>query len=157
MLFRSDISSLLVQAVNLAIIIFVLRKFVFIPYLAHIDNETAKRADLESKTREADTLVKAAVSEADALVAAAKNEATDIRKNARDLAKRESALTLSAASVEAQGIKNKALSDINTERNTLETEMRSKILSVAIRLNEKLLGDSAKNSELLSKFARDNA
>ena len=126
-----DISSLLVQAVNLAIIIFVLRKFVFIPYLAHIDSETAKRADLESKTREADVLVKAAINEADILVATAKNEATDIRKNARDLAKRESALALSAASAEAQGIKNKALADIDAERNTLEAEMRSKILSVA--------------------------
>lgn len=88
-------SSLLVQAINIAVVIYVLRRFVFIPYLKYIDDEIARRADLETKTANATIIMEQAEAEAKKVVDAAKSEANEIRKNARDLAKRETALTLS--------------------------------------------------------------
>ncbi len=149
-----DLSSLLVQAVNIAVIVFVLRKFVFLPYLKHIDTEVAKRQELETKTADADIIIQTAQKQAEAQIEAAKQEANEIRKNARDLAKRETSLSLSAAADEAQAIKNKALGEIEAEKLSLESEMRGKILSVAIALNTKLFGDSKKNAELLEQFAK---
>ena len=149
-----DLSSLLVQAVNIAIIIYVLRRFIFIPYLKYIDEEIAKRADLEAKTENASLIVDEASGTAKQLIDAAKSEANEIRKNARDLAKWESALVLSKANTEVAGIKRQAEEEITAERKMLENEMRTKILSVAIALNTKLFGDSKKNAELLEQFSK---
>lgn len=149
-----DLSSLLIQAVNIAIIIYVLRKFVFIPYLAHIDGEILKREELEAKTADATLVVEQAKTEAKELVNAAKSEANEIRKNARELAKRETSIAISKTSDEAAGIKRQALEEIASERLSLEKEMRTKILGVAISLNAKLFGDSKKNAELLEQFAK---
>ena len=42
-----DLPSLIIQAINLAIIIFVLHRFLFKPYLATLQEEEAKRKKLE--------------------------------------------------------------------------------------------------------------
>lgn len=147
-------SSFIIQSINIAVIIYVLRRFVFIPYLAHIDSEILKREELEAKTANATLVVEAANAEAKELLTIAKNDANEIRKNARELAKRETSLALSKTNDEAAGIKKQALEEIASERLTLEKEMRSKILGVAISLNAKLFGDSKKNTELLEQFAK---
>ena len=147
-------SSFIIQSVNIAVIIYVLRRFLFIPYLAHIDSEILKREELEAKTANATLVVEAANAEAKELLTIAKNDANEIRKNARELAKRETSLALSKSNDEAAGIKKQALEEIASERLTLEKEMRSKILGVAISLNAKLFGDSKKNTELLEQFAK---
>lgn len=147
-------SSFIIQSINIAVIIYVLRRFVFIPYLAHIDSEILKREELEAKTANATLVVEAANAEAKELLNIAKNDANEIRKTARELAKRETSLMLSKTNDEAAGIKKQALEEIASERLTLEKEMRSKILGVAISLNAKLFGDSKKNTELLEQFAK---
>lgn len=133
-----DLSSLLIQSINIAIIIYVLRKFVFIPYLAHIDAEVLLRTELEAKTANATLVVEEARGEAKELIHIAKNEANEIRKNARELAKRETSLALSKTNDEAAALKKQALDEIASERLSLEKEMRTKILGVAIALNTKL-------------------
>ena len=70
------------------------------------------------------------------------------------MAKKETALALSQANNEANALKTKALSEISAEKEKLEEELKGKILSVAIKLNEKLFADSSKNIELLATYSK---
>ena len=64
--------TLIIQTINLAIVIFVLWKFFFKPYLAYLDAEALKRAKLEK-----DALASAHI------IDSAKTEAEKIRDEAR--------------------------------------------------------------------------
>jgi F0F1-type ATP synthase membrane subunit b/b' len=82
-----DFSSLFIQAVNVAIIIFVLWKFFFSPYLKFLDEEAKKRAGLEEQLKTSENVVKNAHAQADNIVDQAKVDAkivaTEIIENAR--------------------------------------------------------------------------
>ena len=44
-----DLSSFVIQAINFAIVAFVLRKFFFVPYMQFLDEEAKKRKHLEAE------------------------------------------------------------------------------------------------------------
>lgn len=150
-----DWSSLVVQAVNIAIVITVLSKFVFKPYLAHIDAEMETRKSLEEKTRSSDELLKAAKLEADKIIDEAKSKAQETREEARALAKQEASLVLFEANKEADAVRSKGLADVENERTALESGMKTRILEIAIKLNSKLFNDAKTHEALLEKFAKD--
>lgn len=150
-----DWSSLAVQAVNVAVIVTVLSRFVFKPYLSFIDSEIEARKSLEEKSQESDELLKRAQAEAAAIVEEAKSHAKQTREEARSLAKQEAALVLFEANKEADAVRAKGLADIENERIALENGLKSKVLDIAVKLNQKLFGDSKSHEALLEKFAKD--
>lgn len=131
-----------------------LRKFIFIPYLAHIDVEMEKRILLEKHTAQANLLLEEAESEKKSLIEAAKIESTEIRKTARELAKDESTKIIARAEAEAQSLKDQAVAENEALKMQIERDMKSRILSVAIKLNEKLFQDSSKNTALLETYSK---
>ncbi len=150
-----DVGSLFIQGINLAIIVYVLNRFIFVPYLSYIDTEMAQRKQLEEQMARADELFKKAESEAKNLVEKAKNQAKVVREEARSLAKQEASLLIFEANKEIEALKAKADSDIASERATLLQEMKTKILDVALKLNARLFSDAKAHQSLLEKFAKD--
>lgn len=71
------------------------------------------------------------------------------------LAKKEYSLILSDARREAEQIKIKASKDIENERQALHNELREKVLSIALRANEKLFGKNETNREFIAKVLKD--
>lgn len=84
-----DYGSLIIQAINFAIVAFVLRKFFFVPYLKYLDEEVEKHITLEKKLADSESIVHAAQSEALDIVEKAKVDAKMIASEIVDNAHRE--------------------------------------------------------------------
>jgi F0F1-type ATP synthase membrane subunit b/b' len=82
-----DLSSFIIQAINFAIVFIVLRSFIFKPYMKYLEEETAKRAELEQKLADSDAILASAKEESEKIVDKAKVDAkmmgAEIVENAR--------------------------------------------------------------------------
>ena len=150
-----DFGSLAIQAANLGIVAFVLQKFVFSPYLAYLDEEAAKRAELERSTELAAQAEADARAKAEAILDEAKREGKSIREESKTLAKQEASLIVFEANKEADAVRAKGLADVESERRALEESLRAKVVSVALKINEKVFGKSESNAELVKNLAKD--
>ena len=150
-----NLGSLLIQLINLSIVVFVLYRFIFKPYLAFIDEETAKREALEENIHASKHIIFDAGKEAAALMESAKNEARAIVADSEGLAKKEYALIVADARREAEQIKLKASKDIENERQALYNELRDRVLSIALRANERLFGKTEANTEFITKIIQE--
>ena len=115
----------------------------------------AKRAAFEENTHAAAHIVSDAQKEAAAIVAAAKNDARATLTDAEALAKKEQANILAAAAVEAEQVKTKALADVDNERRALYSELREKVVSIALRANEKFFGQKDANADFIKQVMKD--
>jgi F-type H+-transporting ATPase subunit b len=82
-----DLNALIIQTINLAVVVWVLHRFLFKPYLAHLDEEAAKREKLEKDISASVHIVDDAQIEAKKILdhanTDAKHSATTILENAR--------------------------------------------------------------------------
>ena len=70
-----DFSSFIIQAINFAIVAFVLRGFIFKPYMKFLEAEAAKRAELEKQLAESDALLADAKEQSENIIDKARVEA----------------------------------------------------------------------------------
>lgn len=70
-----DFSSFIIQAINFAIVAFVLRGFIFKPYMKYLEEEAAKRALLEEKLAESDSILASAQEESENIIEKARIDA----------------------------------------------------------------------------------
>jgi len=150
-----DWKVMLVQVVNFAIIFYVLRKFIFVPLIAFLDAENAKRAkidllaaDIEAQKLEADKT-------AHEVLARARQDAIAIKAQAEVLAKKESSLMISRANGEITEMKAKAELDLANAHKQLETAMKDRILTIALSLNEKLFGKKEANADFIKQAMKE--
>lgn len=144
-----DWSSFFIQAINFAIVAFVLSRFFFKPYLKFLDEEAAKRKDLEEKLTKQAHILEEAHNQAANIVDQAKVDAritaTEIVENSR----KEGAEIVARANKDAELTRSKGFADIASERKTMETEMKKRVIDVALALNAKIFGDSKTHREFL--------
>lgn len=145
--------SFIIQFVNIVIIIFMLNKFLFKPYLVYLHNEELKRKDLEDAHLKLHTLKDDAKKEAKEIIDDAKKEAHFIKVQWESLAKEETIAIINEAKEESERIKAKALLDVDNERKAMNSIMKEKILEVALKLNEKLFKQSEANIDFIKKNA----
>ncbi len=102
-----DISSLFIQSVNLAIIIFVLWKFLFSPYLRFLDEEAKKRTKLEEQIQKQAYILEDAHNQATNIVDQAKLDAKIIASEITENARKESAEIIAHAHADADAARTK--------------------------------------------------
>ena len=127
------VPTLVIQAINLGIIIFVLWKFFFKPYLAFLDVEAQKRVKLDDARIDAKTM-------ANEIVENARKEAETIRTE---------------AATEAELARKKGFADVEHERKVLADTMKQKVIDVALKMNEKLFGKNEANEQFLKNSHKD--
>lgn len=150
-----DIPSLIIQSVNLAIIIFVLRRFLFIPYMQYLDQEAAARKLLIEQTKEGEAILTQARDQAEQIVDRSRLDAKMVASEITEQARREAMDIRSHAEKDAENTRSKGFSEIALERKKLYEEMKSRVMEVALALNKKLFGDSSSHREFLEKNAQE--
>ena len=144
-----DWNSLIIQTINFTIVAFVLSKFFFKPYMQFLNEEAAKRKDLEEKLAKQTHILEEAQNQATELVDQARVDAritaTEIVENSR----REGAEILARANKDAEATRSKGFADIAGERIAMEGEMKKRVIDVALTLNAKIFGDSKSHREFL--------
>lgn len=114
-----------------------------------------KRAAFEDNALSALNIVSDAKKEAEAIVAQAKNDARATLLDSEALAKKEYANIIFAANTEAEQLKIKALSDVENERRSLHLELREKVITIALRANEKFFGQKEANADFIKQVMKD--
>ena len=133
-----DLSSLIIQGINFAIIAFVLRRFFFIPYLKYIDEESQKRKELDEQHAKSMFIVDEAHNQAENIVTQSKLDAKMVALEIVDLARNDAKSITKKAQQDADLARTKWFADIALERKQLEEEMQKKVLDVALSLNKKI-------------------
>ncbi|MCK9272305.1 ATP synthase F0 subunit B [Candidatus Gracilibacteria bacterium] len=148
-----NLGSFIIQFVNIVVIIFMLNKFLFKPYLVYLHNEEIKRKELEEAHLKLHEIKENAKKEAKTIIDDAKKEASFIKSQGETLAKEETLAIINEAKEESERIKTKAMLDIDNERKAMNSTMKEKILEVALLLNEKLFKQSEANVSFIKKNA----
>lgn len=148
-----DFSSFIIQAINFAIVAFVLRGFIFKPYMKFLEEETAKRTELEKKLAESDSILAKAKEESENIIDKARVEAKIMGAEIVENARKEGAEIAARAHADADAARAKGFAQVEQERKAMTEELKNKVLDVALKLNEKLFGKNEANVDFLKKNA----
>lgn len=143
------LETLVIQTIILLLILWVLNRFVFKPYLGYLDKESEKRKKLETDYNNIEKLNKEAVDAKEALLAEARADAAAMRKDATEMAKKEAQVIKDAATTEAQSIKNSALSEIAKEKETMLNDVKAKSIDLVLKFNAKLFSSEKVNKDFV--------
>lgn len=145
------LETLIIQTIILILILFVLNKFIFKPYLEYLDKEAEKRKKLEIDYNNIEKLNKEAQENKEKILIDARNEALIIKKDAVELAKKEAQIIKDKALEEAKNIKSLALADISKEKQNMLNDVKSKSIDLILKFNAKLFDKEKVNKDFIEK------
>ncbi len=133
---------MLIQVVNLAIVLFVLKKFLFTPYLALVEKTEADQKEIANVHATVEKIRKDAEHEATALVSDAHKKAFEMREHAAKNAQKNADDIVDQATEQARIIRERAEGEIQALEQSFAKKMKDGIMTAAVTLNKKLLGQS---------------
>ena len=148
-----DLSSFIIQAINFAIVAFVLRGFFFKPYMKYLEEEAVKRADLESKLAESDSILASAKTDAEKFIDQARVDGKMMGSEIVENARKEASEIAAKSTLDADAARSKGFADVALERKAMAEELKGKVLDIALKLNAKLFDKNDANVEFLKKNA----
>lgn len=138
---------LLAQVVNFCIILFVLSKLLYKPILTMLEkrkNEIAEGLKMTEKMREEEEKFQ---QKKQKMLEMTRKEAQAILEEARKQAKVEEKDFLSVAHKEAEQILLKGKADVELVRSTMEKDVRTSAIELAVLMTKRLLGSLLTNEE----------
>jgi F-type H+-transporting ATPase subunit b len=133
---------MLIQVVNLAIVLFVLKKFLFTPYLALVEKTEKDQAEINAMHETVEKIRKEAEKEATSLISDAHKKAFEMREHAAKNAQKNADDIVVQAEEQARIIRERAEGEIRALEQTFSKRMKDGVMTAAVELNKKLLGQS---------------
>jgi F-type H+-transporting ATPase subunit b len=134
--------SMAIQVVNLAIVLFILKKFLFDPYLKIVDKVEAEQEEIDRIYAIIDKIKKDAQEEASKILWDATTRATEIRESAVENAQKHADKLIADAEKKAELALEKANHEIKSIELEFQKRMKEGVMTAAVSLNKKLLGQS---------------
>ena len=145
------IETFVIQFVLLLVVLFVLNKFIFQPYLAYLDELEEKNKKLEADYKNIDKLVKDAEGESKKILTDARKKWNSIVDEAKTLGKQSRETMLETAEKEAKDIVEASKVEIKQQELAMMSSMKSKVIDLTLRLNEKLFHNEKVSKDFLEK------
>ena len=142
---------LIIQFIILLLIIWVLRKFIFIPYLKYLDKWEDKQKKLEEDYKNIDALIAEANNEKESILKKARKQSEQMISEAETIAKNKRNSLLEKADEEAKAIVNSGKAEIEKEKLSMLSEVKSNIVDLVLRFNKKLFWSEKVSSEFVEK------
>ncbi len=137
-----NLGSMLIQIVNLAVVLFVLKKALFDPYLKLVEKTEKDQAEINAMHETVEKIRKNAEKEATALISDAHKKAFEMREHAAKNAAKNADDIVAQATEQARIIRERAEGEITALEQTFSKRMKEGVMSAAVELNKKLLGQS---------------
>jgi F-type H+-transporting ATPase subunit b len=134
--------SMLIQIVNLAIVLFVLKKALFDPYLKLVEKTETEQKEISAVHETVERIRKEAEKEATTLVSDAHKKAFEMREHAAKNAQKNADDIIAQADEQARIIRERAEGEIHALEQTFAKRMKDGVMTAAVELNKKLLGQS---------------
>lgn len=143
--------SFIMQLINISLIIYVLNRFLFKPYLAFVKEEDKKRTEMEYAYKNLETLKQDAEKEADLIVTTAKKEALLQKEQIEEFAQKEKDRLINEAVIESKSIIEYAWQEADKMKTSMLQSVKSNVLDLALRLNSKIFWKEVVNKDFLAK------
>jgi F-type H+-transporting ATPase subunit b len=132
------VETFVIQFIILLIVLWVLNKFLFKPYLAYLDKWEDRQKKLEDDYNNIDKLISEADNKKEGILKDARKNADSLIQEAEGLAKSKKESILAAASQEAKSIIESGKAEIEKEKLSMLTGVKSKLTDLVLKFNKKL-------------------
>lgn len=143
--------SFIMQLINMGLIIYVLNRFLFKPYMAFIKEEDKKRTEMEHAYKNLDSLKDNAQNEADLILANARKEALTEKERIEEFAQKEKDRVIGEAVAEWKDIIEYAWKEAERLKESMLQSVKANVLDLALKLNSKVFWKETANKDFLAK------
>jgi len=140
-----------IQFIILLLIIWVLKKFIFIPYLKYLDKWEDKQKKLEEDYKNIDALIAEANKEKESILKKARKKSDEMLTEAETIAKNKRNSLIEKAENDAKAIIESGRAEIEKEKLSMLWEVKSNIVDLVLRFNKKLFWSEKVSSEFVEK------
>jgi len=145
------IETFVIQFIILILILYVLNKFVFKPYLAYLDEWEEKQKKLEEDYKNIDTLVSDAEKKKEEILKKARAKGDSIVSDLEAIGKTKGEEIVAKAEVDAKNLLETSKLEIEKERLSMMNSLKSGVIDLILKMNSKLFGDEKHTKEYLEK------
>ena len=146
-----NLGSFVMQLINIGLIIYVLNRFLFKPYLAFIKEEDKKRTEMEYAYKNIDMLKEDAKKDAETIIKYANIEAKNIRAGMEVQAAKEREKILNDATLEWKEIIEYAKEETEKMKISMLQSIKMNVLDLALKLNSKVFWKEVVNKNFLER------
>jgi F-type H+-transporting ATPase subunit b len=132
------VETFVIQFIILLIVLWVLNKFLFKPYLAYLDKWEDNQKKLEEDYNNIDNLISEANKKKENILEDARKQADVLITDAESLAKIKKESMLTKAELEAKAIIESGKNEIEKEKLSMLNGVKSKLTSLVLKFNKKL-------------------
>ncbi|MBQ6554382.1 MAG: F0F1 ATP synthase subunit B [Firmicutes bacterium] len=150
--------SILVQLINTCIMCFVLAKLLYNPVLDFLNARKERIASQLTESQKALNEANTLKMQYELKLEDIEHERSEILESARSAANKNSQQIITQAKEEAEAIKNRALLDIEREREKAKDEVKKQIIQVSAAVSEKFISakmTDAEQEKLVEDTIRD--
>lgn len=145
------LDTFIIQFIILVIIIWVLNKFLFKPYLKYLDEELEKQKKLEDDYNNIDAIIRQAEENASGIIDKAKKKSEVMINDAEKMSRQKSSSIIEKAEKEAENLRIWAEKDIEKEKMSMMDAMKTNITDLVLRLTSRILKDNKPNKDFIEK------
>lgn len=145
------VETFVIQFIILLIVLWVLNKFLFKPYLAYLDKWEDNQKKLEDDYNNIDKLISEANKKKESILDDARNKADILIGDAESLAKSKKEDILAKADLEAKAIIEFGKNEIEKEKLSMLNGVKSKLTSLVLKFNKKLFWEEKLNKDFVEK------
>lgn len=146
-----SMDTFIVQFIILLLIIWVLNKFIFVPYLEYLDKWEDKQKKLEEDYKNIDALIAEAKAEKESILEKARKESDEMITDAESIAKNKRNSLIEKAEEDAKAIIKSGKAEIEKEKLSMLADVKSNIVDLVIRFNKKLFWSEKISSDFVEK------
>lgn len=133
---------MVIQIINLGVVLFVLKKVLFDPYMKLVEKTEAEQKEIASVHETIAHIRVQAEKEANELVSEAHKKAFEMREHAAQNAQKHAEDIVNQATEQARIIRERAEGEITVLEQNFSKRMKEGVMTAAVELNKKLLGQS---------------
>ncbi len=145
------VETFVIQFVILIVVLWVLNKFIFRPYLAYLDEWEAKQAKVQEDYNNAEAILAEKQAQGDEMLEKARNKGNALIEEAESLANSKRDTIIENAEKSAAETAKLAESQIEKERQSMLSGVKSQVMDMTLKLNEKLFKDTKASKDFVEK------
>lgn len=144
-------SAFVIQFIILLLVLWVLKKFIFVPYLAYLDKWEDKQKKLEDDYKNIDALVAWAEEERKTMLKDARKKSEEMISEAEVIAKNKKTTIVEKAEKEALDIVESWRKEVEKEKLSMLSDVKWNIVDLVLKFNKKLFGKESVSAEFVAK------
>lgn len=142
---------IIAQLINFWILFFIFKHFLWEKLAAAISTRREQVKSFDNTEKELAEKIEAANVDAQNIIIQAREQASIITGDATELAKKNKEKIIAEANMEADSKKANALADIEKEKLSMLSEMKTKVVGLSLKLNEKIFKNEKANKDFMEK------